>query len=184
MGMALIAVEKSKQSTLSVFNNNGRMLSLSARERKSMEFDYLQFSMHDQDRFQQLVKVFNRLKQDKAQNRIDDDERSYLPYFDQAALSFFWWPTDSEIEAWEKRWRATPNETRWTDPSLERPWMFGSMIHVIQDCEFELVSCRLITPDLARLEFQPLSDPYGGSGCLQALIEAFGFTVSESSDGA
>ncbi len=49
--------------------------------------------------------------------------------------------------------------------------------------EYDLFSCRLISQDRARLEFDPLAYPYGGTDSLQMLIRAFGFHILAEDDG-
>ena len=56
------------------------------------------------------------------------------------------------------------------------------MIGALEDGEYELVSCQLVSIDRARMKFNPLAHPFGGSGCMRALIEAFGFQVVKDYD--
>ena len=57
------------------------------------------------------------------------------------------------------------------------------MIDAFQNGEYELRGCELAGPNNGRLEFFALAYPYGGVGCMVALIEAFGFKVSGIQDG-
>ena len=63
-------------------------------------------------------------------------------------------------------------------------WHFSSMLSMIKESDYNLVSCELISPSEntsggknARLMFDPLGNPYGGTGSLRCLIEAFGFSI-------
>ena len=96
-----------------------------------MDYEYLQFRIHDLSQFQQFVTLFARLKQDKELDQINDST-VYLTYFDEPRRSFFWWPTEAESQDWLKRWYATPLETRWSDPALKTPWHFDSMIEALR----------------------------------------------------
>src|SRR5215469_14995678 len=49
--------------------------------------------------------------------------------------------------------------------------------------EYELISCSLWTPDTGVLEFSPFAFPYGGTGCMKALIEACDGEVIGEDDG-
>jgi hypothetical protein len=81
------------------------------------------------------------------------------------------------LKDWERRWFSTPVPERFTDTSLETPWDFGSMIDAFRNGEYDLLGCRRLTATAGRLEFDPHAWPYGGTGCMRALIEAFGHRV-------
>ena len=147
-----------------------------------MENEYLECSVHDARRFDELVAFFTQLKFDKDHAGIQDPA-DYLPFIDNAAWDFFWWPTAAEYDEWLKAWYATPTPERWTAEHLNHGWMFEAMIDAFENGEYILQSCALIAPGIARLEFYALAYPYGGTGCMQALIECFGCTVTEISDG-
>ena len=102
---------------------------------------------------------------------------SWLTYFDARALGHFWWPTPAERDEWVRRWNATPTPQRWTDPTLKTPWDFDSMIESIANGEYRFVGVQR-EGSHARLEFEPWAFPYGGTGCLVALIEAFDLSVT------
>lgn len=143
--------------------------------------EYLEFAVADLGRFELLQRIFERLKHDKAANQIGDDAQ-YLEYFDQVARDYFGGYTEEENQAWLKRWQATPYKKRWQAPSLQRRWHFGSMIDLIRNGEYQLQHCHLIEPGLAHLTYLPWAYPYGGTGCLRALIESFGFSIKAVSD--
>ena len=94
--------------------------------------EYIEFVVTDISRFKDLEKVFNKLKNDKDQNTIGEDNE-YLALFDEEARRYFRWSTPEEDELWAKRWFSTPLETRWTAPSLDRGWVFDSMIDAFYD---------------------------------------------------
>jgi len=162
---------------------------------------FIDFRVTDQDRFQVLCHAFEFLKQEKLQQLEvtlgeEDDETennqeqtlqrlvdTLFDLFDERALAHFWWPSQQELDAYAKQWQATPVPQRFTDPTLEHPWDFESMVDCFLNGEYELVSCSLWTPDTAVLEFAPFAFPYGGTGCMKALIEAFDFEVIGEDDG-
>ena len=137
---------------------------------------YLEFELPEPARFERLVKVFDRLKRSKEQDSWPEIH-SWLELFDDAAKATFWWPTADELAAWQRRWFSTPVESRFSDPSLETPWGFDSMIGAFEDGDYVLVVCRKVGDKLGRLDFDPHGWPFGGTGCMRALIEAFGGRV-------
>jgi len=51
------------------------------------------------------------------------------------------------------------------------------MIDAFLNGEYELLTCRLLTLDIGVFEFLPFAFPYGGTGCMKALIGAFDFPI-------
>jgi hypothetical protein len=56
------------------------------------------------------------------------DDPYWLAFFDDAAMSNFWWPTEAEVKDWERRWFHAPGHG---GPTVAKPkWLFGSLIRV------------------------------------------------------
>lgn len=144
--------------------------------------EYVEFRVDNEKRFNALCHVFSEIKKDKDTKTWREDE-DWLAFFDEEALSHFWFPTEEEEAEHFRRWFETPVDQRWNDPSFVHPWDFDSMIECFRIGEYELISCRLISTDIARIEFFASVFPYGGTGCMHGLIEAFGFTVLGEDDG-
>lgn len=144
--------------------------------------EYIEFAVTNEKRFEDLQKVFNKLKSDKDEENIGDDEQ-YLTLFDEEARKYYRWSTPEEDALWAKRWFATPIETRFTDPTLDRGWDFDSMVDAFRNGEYALLSCDMVSSDVARLNFYALAYPDGGTGCMQALVESFSFKVLMLNDG-
>jgi len=143
----------------------------------------VEFAVHNAGRFGALCAVFEELKKDKYADSFREDEE-WFALFDQEALSHFWWPSPEELVEWRQRWEAASVEERFSDPSFLPPaWDFLSMIDAFKNGEYELLACRMITADRARLEFNSFAYPYGGTGSMKALIEAFGFTIIGEDEG-
>jgi hypothetical protein len=138
---------------------------------------YLSFSVTDRQRFGQLEKVVSALAAARSSGEWQSEDY-WLGFFDEGAKAKFWWPTPAEAEEWRVRWFSTPLPQRWTEPSLRHGWHFSSMIEAFSNLECKLLGCRLVDPSEARFEFVPEAFPYGGTGCMVALIEAFGFQVA------
>lgn len=147
-----------------------------------MEYCFIEFKVTDKDRFKTLCRVFDEIKTDKDADFWRNEEE-WLAFFDEEARSHFWYPTEEEYNDWLRRWYATPVPQRWTDPSLETPWCFDAVFDAFQNGDYDLIVCRMISSDLARIEFDPYGYPYGGTGCMKALIESFGFVVIGEDDG-
>ena len=142
-----------------------------------MNESFIEFEILETSRFELLCHVFEALSRAKKSGDFHDDDY-WLGFFDNAAKSYFWWPTNDEISDWKLRWDATPVDERITEPGLQIPWLFGSMIDAIRETEFELARCVSISDTIGRLEFLPHTGPYGGPDSLRALIESFGFQVT------
>ncbi len=143
--------------------------------------EYIEFEINDPARFQMLQEAFQKIKTDKDRNSFED-ENVYLRFFDEKAKYYFGWYSEKENKEWSEKWFSTPLENRWTNPNLERKWIFGSMIEMFKDGEYELLSCEKVSDKIGRLCYKPFSFPYGGTGCMKALIESFGFEIVEVSD--
>lgn len=162
---------------------------------------FIKFRVTDLEHFQTLARSFEILKQEKLKlfamlfgDSVEQEDGVHeqvlqkladvlFDLLDEQALSHFWWPSKQENEDYWQRWYAAPIPQRFTDPTLEIPWDFASMIDSLLNGEYELISCRLLTPGTAVLEFSPFSFPYGGTECMKALIEAFDFQVLGEDNG-
>lgn len=141
---------------------------------------FIEFEIADKPRYEQLVRVVSAICEAKSSDNWRDDEY-WLQFFDKEARVHFWWPTDEERAQWLKRWQETPAPRRFGDPTLVTPWDFGSMIDAFRNAGFLLLGCQPRSISVARLAFDPLSEPHGGPDCLVALVEAFGHTVTKVS---
>ena len=138
---------------------------------------FIEFEVANEDRFRMVATVFDALRVAKQTDEWKDDD-FWLAFFDQDARSHFWWPTAAEMEDWNRRWFSTPVPERFTDPSLMTPWTFGSMIDAFQNGDYDLLVCERKPERVARLSFDPHGWPYGGTGCMRALVESFGHRVT------
>ncbi|MES2981218.1 MAG: hypothetical protein V4727_02805 [Verrucomicrobiota bacterium] len=146
---------------------------------QKMEPFCIKFTCPDSERLEAAEKVFTRIQECKSNGEWPDDIDSWKPYFDNRALAHFWWPTDAELDDWKRRYLAAPVDKRHTDPSLEHPWDFLSMIDAFKNGEYELESFESAGAGLGMLTYEPFSHPFGGTGCMRAFIEAFDMTVTE-----
>jgi hypothetical protein len=146
-----------------------------------MNLCFVEFAIASEEQFRQLEAVVAALCEAKKTN-LFPPAAYWLDFFDAKATSFFWHPTEPEFKDWKRRWFATPVEERWNEQTLETPWDFDSMIGAFEDGDYELLGCHRLSDTVARLNFSPYGSPYGGTGCMQALIEAFGHQVTSVLD--
>ena len=72
-----------------------------------------------------------------------------------------------------------PVDVRLRDPSFRPPaWDFRSLIEAFRNGDYDLLGCQRASSETGRLAFEPFGWPYGGTGCMRALIEAFGHRVT------
>ncbi|MDP2340411.1 MAG: hypothetical protein Q8O67_05610 [Deltaproteobacteria bacterium] len=137
--------------------------------------------------FPRLQAAFNALRLAKREGAGPDaDDPGWRRFFNDEELATFWSPSPEEAEAASARWFATPIPQRFTDRSLVTRWHFESMIDAFRNGEYDLISCTRIAgddPSVGELAYDPHAWPFGGTGCMRALIEAFrGIVISESPD--
>jgi hypothetical protein len=142
----------------------------------------IEFSIQSPERFSALRRVFTELKHDKdADNWRTTDEM--LKCFDDESLRHFYWPPDDERLQRLEDLRTRPIIITPTDQATGLTWDFDSLMDAFVNGEYDLLSCELMQNGDARLNFYALAYPYGGVGCMVALIEAFGGVVTGIADG-
>ena len=144
----------------------------------------MEFVVDEARRFEALCVVYDELRKDKEAGVFRPDEE-WRELFGADALARFWWPSEAEAEAHMARWWATPVPQRFEDPGLRPPsWIFGSLLEAFQNLDAVLLGGRRVEADRGRLEFEPNGWPFGGTGCLRMLAEAFGCRVVGEDDGS
>ena len=144
---------------------------------------FVAFECADATRLARLQGVFAALKAAKETARPFAHKGAYWrSLFDAASLEHF--ANAGRPSNWIARLRSSlaPILRSSAPAYADRPWDFDSMIYAFENGEYGLVSCAEVTPSVARLEFEPHSWPYGGFGCMVALIESFGFAVTDVPD--
>jgi len=144
--------------------------------------EFVEFSISSLERFSALQRVFAELKHDKDADDWRSNEEM-LKFFDIESRSHFYWPPDDA-----RRQRLEDLRTRVvletpTEQATGLTWDFDSLMDAFVNGEYNLLSCEIIHDGKARLNFYSLSYPYGGVGCMAALIEAFGGVVTGIDDG-
>jgi hypothetical protein len=139
----------------------------------------VEFEITDPARFEPLSQVFDALRRTKATDLFTDDHTHWINWFDHSAQMYFCWATAEEDALYWQQWEATPVPQRWTDPRYQRGWHFESMIEAFSNGEYDLIACERIDSTTGRLTFEAHAYPFGGSGCMRALIECFGHRVTK-----
>ena len=147
-----------------------------------MNYCYVEFRVRSPEQYSRLNRTVEALRAAKSSDSFPGDDE-WKSFFSEEEIATFWWPSEAEKKDWERRWLATPVETRFTDPSLDTPWDFGSMLDAIKDAEFSIIGLRAGSHDRGFLEFDPEAYPFGGTGSLRALILAYGHELVGYDDG-
>jgi hypothetical protein len=119
---------------------------------------FIEFEILDPTRFDQLAAVFEALKRDKESGRFRADD-AWPALFDAQALASFRDYGNDHAEAWD----------------------LPALIEAFENGEYHLLACTRLSPEHGRLEYDPFAGPFGGTECMHALIEAFGFRVTRDS---
>ena len=138
----------------------------------------VQFDLTSSERFGLLHTAFNALRDAKSGDFTDAEDPYWKTLFDSSALDFFWWPTPNELQEWQQLWDSTPHDLRLTEPKLQKPWDFASMIDAFECGDYDLIELRRNESGTGQLLFDPHGFPFGGTGCMRALIECFGGVVT------
>src|SRR5579871_5098713 len=143
---------------------------------------FVEFSISSQERFAALQRVFGELKRDKeACNWRSNGE--FLNLFDAEALSHFHWPPDDVRRQRLEDLRTKLTIETPTEQATGLRWDFDSLVDAFVNGEYNLLNCEMTDDGKARLNFDALAYPYGGVGCMVALVEAFGGIVTGIEDG-
>lgn len=136
----------------------------------------VRFRVRDAERFASLRRLCREIKADKAQERFRED-REWTRLVPDSVGHNFDWPSEKAREAWRKRRESTPVHVAPPAAHLGGRWDFFRVIECFEDGEYLLESCEMTGPDAAEIVIEPWAYPYGGVGCIIALVEAFGFEV-------
>jgi hypothetical protein len=144
--------------------------------------EFVEFSISSPERFAALQRVFAELKHDKDAEDWRSNEE-WLTIFDAASLSHFYWPPDDTRRQRLADLRTRPIIETPTDQAGGQTWDFDSLLDAFVTGEYNLLSCEMTPNGKARINFFALAYPYGGVGCMVALVEAFDGLVTGIDDG-
>ncbi|WP_431263260.1 hypothetical protein ACQ859_25150 [Roseateles chitinivorans] len=145
-----------------------------------MEGCFVEFDPLDDARAERAIDVMNHVAMLKRNGVLD--EASMALELSDADRAFFRVLTPEEWHEWNEFWFSTPLPQRHS-PTMPSPgWDFASMVEAIADAEFDITGVRT-ERDSFYLTFEPQSYPFGGTGCLVALLECLGNKVLSVNDG-
>jgi hypothetical protein len=125
-----------------------------------------------------LQRLFAELKKDKDADEQRPNEE-WLSFFDVEAVDYFFQPLEKKrIPTSEELQYSFTTEDLY-ESRREPNWDFDSVIEAFFAGEFNLLECENLNNEKGRLTFHVWAYPYGGVGCMVALIEAFGGIVGE-----
>lgn len=141
-----------------------------------MEAFGVRFAVNDPQRFDALRSLFAEVKRDKdtEQFRVPEEWGRLVP--DEIKARFFW-PTPEEREHWLAVRDSTPIAIPSPARQLGTEWNFFRVFEAIEESEYDLLGCEMVSDGEAEMRIDPHAYPYGGVGPLIALAEAFGFTI-------
>lgn len=144
--------------------------------------EFIEFLIASPERFTALQRVFAELKHDKDANDWRSTEE-LLEFFDAESRRHFYWPADDVRRRRLEDLRTRPVIETPTERSTGLTWDFDSLIDAFVNGEYNLLSCEMTENGKGRLTFDTLAYPYGGVGCMVALVEVFGGVVTGIDDG-
>ena len=136
----------------------------------------VRFSVSNQERFTILRSLFAEVKREKNAHDFRDPAR----WFDLVPGELrgnFEWPSDEERQAWLAIRDATPIRVDHPSEQLGGRWVFHRIFEALEEGEYSLVSCELVDDNIAEMQIDTWSYPYGGLGPMIALVEGFGFHI-------
>ena len=145
--------------------------------------EFIEFSIGSPERFAALHRVFLELKHDKDSDHWRSTDE-IMGCFDDPSLQHFSVPLDDERARRLNDLESRPIAITPTELSPGQTWDLDSLIHAFMNGDYELLRCEMVDDGKAQLSFSAFGYPYGGVGCMVALIEAFGGIITGIDDGA
>lgn len=147
-----------------------------------MDYCYIEFASKDTNSLYRAIELFTMIKVAKKTDDTTND-RPFINYLTDAERSYFGNPSPEEEQEWSDEWFSTPLEIRHSSRMLTPPWDLESMLYAFWIGDYELIDIQE-QKGKYYLRFDPHGYPYGGTGCMVALLECFGHRVVGINDGA
>lgn len=162
---------------------------------------YIEFEFNSLERFNNLQKMFFKLKEVKdeyskntqlenRQRELDYkdpvDDYQWKSYLDEKAITWFQNTFDFNSEEgiiYWKLWELTEPKDRLEHPFFKTPgnWDFESMLDAILNGYYSLIDLVKEKNNQGCLYYQPTAYPFCGSDSLVELIKAFGNKITYNS---
>jgi hypothetical protein len=156
---------------------------------------YVEFVGKDEISLQRTIEFFEMIKNTKAAIEIEDvalDEDDlpiteiydlpFTNYLTKTEKAYFSNLSSEEHDEFMREWFSTPIEIRHSPQMLCPQWDLGSMLDTFWNGEYDLIDIQEKNSKYY-LTFNPHAYPYGGTGCMVALLECFGHKVIGIQDG-
>jgi hypothetical protein len=141
-----------------------------------MEAFGIRFAVADPQRFELLRVLYGEIKKDKDVGvfRNVKDWESLAP---EEIKPRFIWITDRQRDEWAAVRNSRVTVVPEPADQLGGVWVFDRVFEAIEESEYDLLACELVSEGVAEIHINPHAYPYGGIGPFIALAEAFGFRV-------
>ena len=146
-----------------------------------MDYCYVEFNPLDAASLLRTREAFSLVRSMKA-GEIEIDELTITGKLTPKEISFFWNPSEGEMEEWNAHWKNTPVSIRISAAMACPQWDLGSMYESIWNGEYDLVDIVEVE-NRHFLAFNPGAYPFGGVSCLIAFLECFGHKILGYDDG-
>ena len=145
-----------------------------------MQGCFVEFSPPDDSSLLRTIECVNYVASLKRDGALDEEQMA--KELSASERAYFWEPSSEELQEWNDFWFSIPLPQRHS-PSMPTPgWSFESMVSAISKAEFDVTGVAT-EGSKCYLTFEPESYPFGGVGCLVALLECLGNEVSTVNDG-
>lgn len=142
---------------------------------------YVEFESNGEKALQRLTGFFGFVKTAKDSD-APINESQLSAYLTDTERAYFSNLTAEEMEEWNEYWFSTPLPKRHSAEMPMPEWDFESMLAALWNGDYDLIAIRPQSTWHA-LEFNPHGYPYGGTGCLVAMVQCFGHRVVGIEDG-
>lgn len=135
-----------------------------------MDNFYIEFEYENEEVLFAFSNLFDYLKKKKSDPQIEDLDKdsNILNFFTPRELRYFS-PLDDEW--WQKYYSLSKNEQDEVINNI--PWDYESTIYTLGVGDYFLIDCRKCSNNKARLYFDPVGWPYGGTAPLEEILKAF-----------
>ncbi|WP_295614920.1 hypothetical protein [Chamaesiphon sp. GL140_3_metabinner_50] len=125
----------------------------------------------------------DRIESDKSDDIVAEvDDTVFINYLTDVERAYFWNPSEQESQEYWDEWFSTPVEVRNSPQWLYTQWHLESMLDAFWNGDYDLIAIQEES-NKYYLTFDPHGYPYGGTGCMVALLECFGNQVIGIDDG-
>ena len=136
----------------------------------------VRFRVDTRARFDSLARVFAEVRSDKLAGKFRD-ARAWEQLIPDDTKPHFRWINQQEREEWAAVRGAVITVVPEPAEQLGGGWIFDRVFEAIEEGEFSLLTCEMVSDGVADMRIDPEAYPYGGIGPFIALAEAFGFHV-------